>query len=94
MFRLLASGLLILTFLYPVRAAIRISGLAPRYRTEASAWDARDRQIRQAVAAGATDLVVVQLDTPPGVQEYKGNEFFWVNRCAAEYYGLRSLRAP
>jgi hypothetical protein len=92
--RALVFSLLILTFLYPLRAAIRIYSLAPRYRSEAAAWDARDREIRQAVAAGATDLVVVQLDTPGGVQEYKGNELFWVNRCAAAYYGLRSLRAP
>jgi hypothetical protein len=94
LFRGLALGLLILMFLYPVRAAVRLYNQIPRYRAEAAAWDARDEFIRQAVAEGATDLVVIQLDTVAGVQEYKGDETFWVNSCAARYYGLRSLRAP
>jgi hypothetical protein len=80
--------------LYPVRVAAKLYDQVPEYRAHAVAWDTRDEQIRQEVAAGATDLTVTQIDTIGGVQEYKGNEFFWVNRCAADYYGLRSLRAP
>ena len=87
-------GLAILTFMYPVRAATILYTRAPEYRAYATAWDLRDEQIRQAVATGATDLVVVQLDTIGGVQEYKGTTSFWVNRCAADYYGLQTLRAP
>lgn len=93
-FRGLVFGILMLTFLYPVRAAVKHYSQVPEYRARAAAWDARDEYIRQAVAEGATDLVVVQLDTIGGVQEYKDRETFWVNRCAAEFYGLRSLRAP
>ncbi|MGB8980834.1 MAG: DUF6056 family protein [Anaerolineales bacterium] len=94
LFRSLVLGVLILTFLYPVWAATKLYDRAPRYRAEATAWDARDKFIRQAVTEGATDLVVTQLDTVAGVQEYKGDETFWVNSCAARYYGLHSLRAP
>lgn len=80
---------------YPLRTAWNLVQFdIPDYRTRAEQWDERDAFIRQAVAAGATDLVVTQIDTMGGVQEYKGNELFWVNRCAAEYYGLDSLRAP
>lgn len=92
--RRLVIGFLILTFLYPIRAALKLYGQVPEYRAHAAAWDTRDEYIRQAVAEGATDLVVVQLDTIGGVPEYKEKEHFWVNRCAAEFYGLRSLRAP
>lgn len=94
LFRALVLALLTLTFLYPIRAATKLYDQVPDYRAHAAAWDARDEHIRQAVAQGATDLVVVQLDTIGGVQEYKDNERFWVNRCAADFYGLRSLRAP
>jgi hypothetical protein len=86
--------LLILISVYPIYSADRTLDLLPWYRTRAEQWDIRDAQIRQAVVEGATDLVVVQLDTIGGVQEYKGREVNWVNRCAAEYYGLNSLRAP
>lgn len=94
LFRALVFGFVILTFLYPVRSAVKLYSQAPGYRAHAAAWDARDKYIRQAVAEGATDLVVVQLDTIGGVQEYKDRDLFWVNRCAAEFYGLDTLRAP
>ena len=64
------------------------------YQGRAALWDSRDAYIREAVAQGATDLVVEQIDTIGGVQEYKRKARNWVNRCAAEYYGLESLRAP
>lgn len=76
--------------LYSVRQAI-ITQL-PRYRTYAEQWDLRDGQIRDAVARGETDLVVIQIDDMDGVLEYKVDT--WVNRCAAEFYGLRTLTAP
>jgi len=68
--------------------------LTVQFRRYAEQWDARDAYIRQAVAEGATDLVVVQLDTLGGVQEYKQRARNWVNRCAADYYGLEAIRAP
>jgi hypothetical protein len=83
-----------MTFLYPIRIATKLYDQVPEYRAHAVAWDTRDEHIRQAVARGATDLVVVQLDTIAGIQEYKGNEDTWINGCAADFYGLRSLRAP
>ena len=64
------------------------------YRGHAALWDARDARIREAVAQGVTNLVVEQIDTIGGVQEYKRKAKNWVNSCAADYYGLESLRAP
>lgn len=85
---------LLIFALYPLRTDLSLAGDVEAYKSWAAAWDARDEYIRHAVALGATDLVVVQLDTVAGIQEYKGKESFWVNRCAAGYYGLHSLRAP
>ncbi len=93
-FRWSVIGALVLSFLYPIRIAMKLYSEIPEYRSRALAWDARDLLIRQAVANGETDLTVIQLDTIEGVQEYKGDERFWANRCAADFYGLNSLRAP
>ncbi|MBI5353272.1 MAG: hypothetical protein HZB50_11585 [Chloroflexi bacterium] len=82
-----------LAIVYPLRAAYNIYKTdVPEYRSHAEAWDQRDAEIRKAVAEGATDLVVVQLDSMKGVLEYKKNN--WVNICAANYYGLNSISAP
>lgn len=84
-----------ITIVYPLRAAFNILRFnVPEYRAHAETWDLRDAQIRLAVEQGATDLVVKQLDSMDGVVEYKGNKSFWVNVCAAEYYGLHTLVAP
>jgi hypothetical protein len=80
--------------LYPLHAASKVSDSIPEYRSYAIAWDARDAYIRKSVAEGAKDLVVVQLDSMGGVGEYKGRKSYWINSCAARYYGLDSLIAP
>jgi len=87
-------ALLAVLVLYPLRAAPRVYAATPEYRYFAQAWDARNASIRQAIAEGATDLVVVQLDSIGGVGEYKGSERGWINRCASRFYGLNTLRAP
>lgn len=80
---------------YPLRAVFNIYRYEiPYYQLHAEMWDARDAYIRRAVAEGATDLEVEQIDTFAGVQEYKHNPYHWVNTCAAQFYGLRTLRAP
>jgi hypothetical protein len=86
---------LVVAIVYPLRAAVHIYRFdIPEFRRNAESWDVRDAQIRLAVEQGATNLVVVQLDSMGGVVEYKGNKSFWVNSCAARYYGLDSLIAP
>jgi len=82
-----------LAIAYPVRAAYHVYKFdVPEYRSHAEAWDQRDAGIRAAAAQGKTDLVVVQLDSMKGIIEYKVDN--WVNRCAAQYYGLNSISAP
>jgi hypothetical protein len=89
---LLLLGLLLIV--YPLRAGMKIYSSTYEYRYFAAAWDERDAYIRKSVSEGAKDLVVVQLDSMGGVGEYKGNERHWINRCAADFYGLDTLTAP
>jgi hypothetical protein len=86
--------LLGLALVYPLYASTKLRYPVAVIQRWATQWDVRDAYIRQMVAEGATDLEVEQLDTIGGVQEYKYDENHWVNKCAAEYYGLRTLRAP
>jgi len=94
--RSLAVGALVVLIIYPLQIPSKISAPFTAYRNFAVAWDARDAQIRQAVAAGTQDLVVVQLNAVGDVGEYKGYKGpgYWINVCAAEYYGLNTLVAP
>jgi len=86
--------LLGLALVYPLHASTKLRHPMAVFQRWATQWDTRDAYIRQAVADGATDLEVEQLDTIGGVQEYKHDPNHWVNKCAAEFYGLQSLRAP
>ncbi len=92
----LSVGILAVLIIYPLQTSSRIYSSLAAYRDFAAAWDLRDMQIKQAVAQGAQDLVVVQLDSVADVPEYKGfgSPGYWINVCAAEYYGLHTLVAP
>jgi hypothetical protein len=92
--RLAAAVLLLALIVHPIRATPRVYAFRYGYQTFAEQWDARDALIREAVANGETDLVVVQLDAPGGIGEYKGNPKDWINRCVARFYGLNSIVAP
>jgi hypothetical protein len=90
----LTVGFLGLLTIYPLYTAPKISASMVEYQKFAIAWDERDAYIKKSIAEGAKDLVVIQLDSVGGVGEYKGNKSFWINSCAARYYGLDSLIAP
>ncbi len=90
----MAMIFLVLGSSYPLYASKQTLIDLPWYRYHAEQWDVRDEYIHQAVAQGATDLVVKQLDTIGKVQEIKGRAKNWVNRCAAGYYGLDTISAP
>lgn len=86
--------LLVALMIHPIRAAPRVYALRYEYQDFAQQWDTRHAFIQHAVANGETDLVVVQLDAPGGIGEYKGNPRDWINRCVARFYGLNSIIAP
>jgi hypothetical protein len=90
-------GLLVLYLLpiYPLRAAFNIYNTAwPEYHYWSTAWDAREVQIFAEKSQGQVDIVVQQLPGIGYVKELDTRPNFWVNRCAAVFYGVRSLSAP
>jgi hypothetical protein len=92
----LIVGVLTILMIYPLQSSSKIYTSFEPYRNFAVAWDERDAQIRRAFAEGTRDLVVVQLDSVGDVGEYKGfgGPNYWINICAADYYGLHTLVAP
>jgi Family of unknown function (DUF6056) len=91
----LALVLLMFSALYPLRAGwtdLR-ANLTP-YRQWSSDWDARQQQILTQKAQGIQDIVVPQLPGIAHVKELDTLANFWVNRCAANFYGVSSISAP
>lgn len=65
----------------------------PLMQQRAEWWDGRDTQIHQMMTAGETQLVVPAMNSLTGILELSDHEGFWVNQCAALYYGAESISA-
>ncbi len=90
-----ASLALIVMAVYPLRSAINVlDNDLPYSREWASAWDARQAVILADKAQGQQDVVIPQLPGFEHVKELDPRPGMWVNHCAAEFYGLRSISAP
>jgi hypothetical protein len=86
---------LALVALYPLRAANSVlQAELPYARKWATAWDARQAQIYAFKAEGKLTIVVRQLPGFEHVKELDPRPKMWVNRCAATFYGVKSIRAP
>lgn len=83
----------VVAIIYPFRAVVRAYNEIPTYRARAENWDKRDVIIRELKAQGETDLTIIQFDGVHGTKELDTFETHWVNRCAAQYYGVNSIRA-
>jgi hypothetical protein len=92
-FKLISAILLAVAAFYPLRAAWISLADIPEYRTRAEAWDMREAQIYEAREQGKTNLTVFQFDGLEGVKELDVNANHWINRCAAKYYKVNSIRA-
>jgi hypothetical protein len=92
-FKLISAILLAVTALYPLRAAWISLADVPVYRARAAAWDMREAQIYNLREQGQTDLIIIQFDGLEGIKELDVNAKHWVNRCAAKYYEVNSIRA-
>jgi hypothetical protein len=90
---LIFAILLAVAALYPLRAAWLSLADVPVYRERAEAWDMREAQIYNLREQGQTDLIIIQFDGVEGVKEMDVNADHWVNRCAAKYYKVNSIRA-
>ncbi len=91
----LASVALIVMAVYPLRAANSVLSENLAYaRKWSSAWDARQVQVYAQKARGVQNIVVRQLPGFADVKELDSRSRFWVNRCAATFYGVQSISAP
>lgn len=90
---LLVRILLFTMAVYPLRAGFVLLVEAESYRQWTTAWDAREAEIRQMIISGEQDLVVRWLPGWKEVKEIDGDPNHWVNLCAAEYYGVNSIRS-
>ncbi len=89
-----ASLVLVITFLFYAfwishRILIPLSPIQHR----AEAWDMRQNMILDAKARGETNVVVPAFDSIAQIFELYPKENFWVNSCAAKYYGIKGLAA-
>ena len=84
--------LLIMAF-YPIRSTLLVLRSVPEYSARAQVWDRRDAHIYELRVRGQTDLTVPQFDGIYDVKELDSMPKHWVNRCAAAYYGVNSIRA-
>lgn len=79
---------------YPLLTARDQASQAWHYQKWAHFWDARDLIIRQAHLEGRSLVKVVKLDhIIPDIAELSADPTYWINGCAAGYYGVTSISA-
>jgi hypothetical protein len=91
----IALGLLAVSTFYPLRTTENVlKESLPSYSQWASEWDSRKLQIFAYKSQGIQDIVVPQLPGVEHVKELDPRSTFWINRCAAQFYGVQSISAP
>lgn len=86
-------ALLLAASLYPFRVAAVVNRDIAQLSVRAGRWDARNAQILTAAADGQQDIQVRQIDVVQGLEDIGPDPAYWVNRCTAMYYGVRSITA-
>jgi hypothetical protein len=89
----LTGFLLLVVGFYPLRGVYSMLGDVESYKSSASAWDKREADIYSLIATGEQDLVVRWLHNRYGVKDIDGSIEHWVNKCAAKYYGVSTIRS-
>ncbi len=92
-FRFVSFIFLIAFSLYPLRTLPAIHADLVQAQKRAQAWDERHQEIMMQIAEGKGHLVVTALDAFSEIAEMSEAPPFWVNRCAAQYYGVESIAA-
>jgi len=79
--------------LYPLHDARKLYAQVSDYRARTTAWDARDAQILADKAQGLDNIQVEEFDSISGISELSPEANFWVNGCAAKFYGVQTIEA-
>ena len=89
----ISAVLLMIAAIYPLRAAWLTLSDVPEYRDRALFWDARDEYVRRHASQGEMEIIVPGYSGVHGIKEWDDDPNQWVNRCAAAYYGVKSIVA-
>ncbi|MBT3314744.1 MAG: hypothetical protein HN390_09020 [Anaerolineae bacterium] len=90
-FRTLSTLFLVAAAIYPLRGAWQAYQSLPKYQAYANAWDTRDAYIQSKRDSGIMDIAVPPMDGMAGIKEFDIDPNHWVNRGAADYYGVDAI---
>ena len=91
--RMVTLFLILFLFMYPLSTLdVRQSELRD-YLNRAALWDKRNAEINDQIDMGKNNLSVPALDSFSEIAELRDDAGYWVNQCAARYYGVESISA-
>jgi hypothetical protein len=88
-----AAFVLVIVCFYFFYGGLQTLARIPDYMNRASAWDLRAETIRTDRLAGNINQTVAAYDSMGRIREISDDPDHWVNRCAAGYYQLESIKA-
>lgn len=91
--QVLTFVMLIALSIYPMRALPELRNNLDQACLRAAAWDTRDGQIHEQISDGESEIFIPALDAFSEIAELSEDPSFWVNWCAAQYYGVESIVA-
>lgn len=89
----LAALALLAGSLYPLRALPALRQETAQLAVRAARWDERAAQIRASLDGGQRQVLTREVDVVQGLEDIGPNPDFWINRCAAVYFGASSITA-
>jgi hypothetical protein len=85
------------TYAYGARSILISAQKISLYSERAVQWDEREALIKQSKADGVLEVNVRGIDGLPvgGIRDFKEDKGvgFWINQCAARYYGVDNIYA-
>jgi len=81
-----------LLWIYPLRSTLQIWQQIPPAISRAAEWDSRREEITHQINTGVSLVEIPKLDSVQGVSELTDDPQFWVNKCAASFYGAKFIR--
>jgi hypothetical protein len=94
--QLILAAVFLVVVLYPLYDARKTYLEIPFYRQRAAMWDAHDAIIRTSLQQGILNVNIKDsqarsFDKFSGLSDLSSDPGYWVNQCAASFYGLHRL---
>jgi len=93
---LILATVFLVVILYPVYDTRKTYLEIPVYRQRAATWDARNAIIQTSIQQGILDINIHDsqarsFDSFSGLMEIGSDPSYWVNQCAADFYGAHHI---